>query len=96
MHRLEGKPFVLIGVNSDADRDGLKRVMQKEGITWRSFWDGGSVHGPIATQWNVSGWPMIYILDGRRTIQFKTHEVGAELDRVVDSLLGELIPNGSR
>jgi hypothetical protein len=95
VHRLEGRPFVLIGVNSDADRDELKRVMQKEAITWRSFWDGGSPKGPIATRWNVSGWPTVYVLDGRRTIRFKNVS-GEELDRAVDSLLGELNPNGSR
>ena len=35
--RLEGKPFALIGVNSDADREELKQVLQQERITWRSF-----------------------------------------------------------
>ena len=32
------KSFVIIGVNSDKDRDKLKDVLKKEEITWRSFW----------------------------------------------------------
>ena len=51
--RLANKPFALIGVNSDGDRAKLKTVIQKENITWRSFWDGGGTGGPIATAWNV-------------------------------------------
>ena len=41
----EGKPFALTGVNSDSDRRQLKETVKKERITWRSFWDGGSMRG---------------------------------------------------
>jgi thioredoxin-related protein len=61
--KLEGRPFVIIGVNSDDDRDVLKERMTAEQITWRSFWDGGSTDGPIATKWNVRGWPTVYLID---------------------------------
>jgi hypothetical protein len=59
--RLDGKPFTLLGINSDQNRDDLKKVMEKEQITWRSWWDG-STSGPIASKWNVQGWPTIYVL----------------------------------
>ena len=38
--RLEGKPFALIGVNSDQDKEQLKKAMEENKITWRSFWNG--------------------------------------------------------
>ena len=63
MEKFQGRPFVIIGVNSDSDREKLKTVLQREKITWRSFWDGGSPNGPIARQWNVSGWPTTYLID---------------------------------
>jgi hypothetical protein len=66
--KLEGRPFVLLGVNSDADRETVKKVMAREKLTWRSFWDGGSTDGPIARQWNVSGWPTLYLIDHRGVI----------------------------
>ena len=86
--RLENEPFALIGVNSDADRDALKRVLDQEQITWRSFWDGGSRNGPIATAWGVNSWPTIYVLDAEGQIRFKGPR-GADLDRAVDTLLAE-------
>ena len=31
------KPFTLIGINSDEDKDALKKVLAKRGVTWRSL-----------------------------------------------------------
>jgi thioredoxin family protein len=87
--RLADQPFAIIGVNSDTDRNALKEVLKKEGITWRSFWDGGSTSGPIATRWNVSSWPTIYVLDHEGRIRFKNVR-GEELDKAVDALIKEL------
>jgi hypothetical protein len=87
--RLADQPFALIGVNSDEDRSALKDVLKQESITWRSFWDGGSTQGPIATRWNVSGWPTIYVLDHEGRIRFKDVR-GEELDQAVDTLIKEL------
>lgn len=87
--RLESKPFALVGVNSDDDREHLKEAMKKEGVTWRSFWDGGGVHGPIATQWNVRGWPTAYVLDSKGVIRYRWID-GKDLDEAVDLLLAEV------
>jgi len=87
--RLADQPFALIGVNSDADKAALKEVQKTESITWRSFWDGGSTMGPIATRWNVGGWPTIYVLDHQGRIRFKNVR-GDELDRAVDTLIKEV------
>jgi len=87
--RLEKRPCALIGVNSDRDRDELKKVLEKEEITWRSFWNGGSTSGPISNEWKVKGWPTIYILDGTGTIRARDIR-GEEMDKVVDALLEEM------
>ena len=68
--RLENKPFVLVGVNSDRDKDVLRKALAKEQITWGSFWDGGSTSGPIATAWNVRGWPTQYVIDADGIIRW--------------------------
>ena len=86
--RLEGKPFALLGVNSDP-KDRVRQAMKKENITWRSWWDGGDTQGPIAKAWNVSGWPTIYVLDAKGVIRYKNVR-GEEMDKVVDKLLAEL------
>jgi hypothetical protein len=87
--RLENRPFALIGINSDKDRNELKKVLEEEQITWRSFWNGGSTNGPISNAWRVRGWPTIYVLDGNGVIRARDVREAA-MDRVVDALLAEL------
>ena len=86
--RLADKPFALVGINSDDDRDELKKTLEKESITWPSWFDGGT-SGPIAKKWNVSGWPTLYVLDHRGVIRFKGHLSEKALDEAVDGLLEE-------
>lgn len=70
VQRLANEPFALIGVNSDKDRDTLKKVIANENLTWRSFWNGGSTRGPISTAWGINGWPTIYVIDAKGVIRF--------------------------
>ncbi len=87
--RLEGKPFALLGINSDTDRARLKEVLGKEKITWRSWWNGPlGTGGPLARAWNVTAWPTVYVIDARGVIRFQGLR-GDELDRAVDGLLAE-------
>src|SRR5262245_44562830 len=86
--RLEGKPFALIGVNSDSNRAQLKKVLVQEQITWRSFWNGGSTNGPISRAWKVQGWPSIWVIDARGVIRYRDVR-GAAMDKAVDKLLAE-------
>ncbi|MBI4660243.1 MAG: TlpA family protein disulfide reductase [Verrucomicrobia bacterium] len=86
--RLEGKPFALLGVNSDP-KDRLRQALKKENITWRSWWDAGDTSGPIATKWNVQGWPTIYVLDHKGVIRYKNVRE-KRMDDAVETLLKEL------
>ena len=92
--RLESKPFALIGVNSDTDKEKLKERMAKEKITWRSFWNGPKgTDGPISRAWNVRGWPTVYVIDDKGVIRFKDlHD--KELDKAIDQLLAGLPEKG--
>ena len=86
--RLAGKPFALLGINSDP-KDRLRPVLKKENITWRSWWDGGSPSGPIAKAWNVKGWPTTYVLDPKGVIRYRDVRE-KEMDNAVDTLLKEM------
>ena len=88
--RLAGEPFALIGVNSDADREKLKEIIEKKNITWRSFWNGEKgTRGPISKRWNVTGWPTIYVLDAKGVIRYRGVR-GERMDEAVDTLLAEM------
>jgi hypothetical protein len=84
--RLEKKPFAFLGINVGEERDTVKKVVQKEKITWRSWWDQG---GGICKKYKVKGIPAIYVLDSKGVIRFK--DVHKEtLDKAVDYLLKEM------
>ena len=88
--RLEDQPFDLIGINSDGSRDVLLNILEANDITWRQVVDG-STEGPLATRWNVNGWPTIYVLDAKGVIRAKGLR-GPELEKAVEELLKEMEP----
>jgi hypothetical protein len=89
--KLSDKPFALLGVNSDQDRQALKKVLVEQQITWRSFWNGGGTGGPISRAWKVQGWPTLYLIDHKGVIRHKWLGApsGPILDRAIDDLLKE-------
>jgi hypothetical protein len=88
VQRMEGRPFALIGVNSDTDKELLKKENEKQKITWRSFWCGkDGTGGPIPTTWNVSGWPTLYYIDHKGVIRYKNVREDEKIDKVIDELV---------
>jgi len=89
--KMADKPFVLLGVNSDASREVAKDATVKENLTWRSFWNGGQV-GPISSAWHIQGWPTLFIIDKKGTIRkmyLGSPRDPNELDREIEKLLAE-------
>src|SRR3954454_13329195 len=88
--KLADKPFALVGVNSDTDLKALKPVLEKEEITWRSFWNGPKgTGGPISDEWNVHGWPTLYVIDHKGVIRHKF--VGSPGDEKLDEAIEKLV-----
>lgn len=86
--RLKDKPFALLGINSDGGRDALRKILKDQGIQWRHFVDGDT-QGPIATRWNIHGWPTIFILDHKGVIRYKDLR-DEEMEKAVVTLLKEV------
>ena len=91
--RLSDQPFAIVGVNSDADRSMIQKVVQEENLTWRSFWNGPKgPDGPISNAWNVEGWPTVYLLDAEGRIRRRW--IGGppekDLDQAIEELLQEI------
>lgn len=90
VEKLAGKPFALIGVNSDKDVAQARAKYPDEKITWRSFWCGPEgTRGPIPTRWNVRGWPTMYVIDHEGVIRHKW--VGSPGDKVLDEAIDALV-----
>ena len=65
-------PFAILGVET-ATRESAIRLKTQHGLTYRSWWDGlkgETGPGPIASAWNVLGWPTTYVLDAEGVIRF--------------------------
>src|SRR5262245_55613074 len=88
VNNLAGKPFVLIGVHINYDRDDAEKVrkaMVKERLNWRSFVDSGG----IAARWKPAGTPTFYIIDSKGVIRHKW--AGAPGAKAIDTALEKLI-----
>jgi thiol-disulfide isomerase/thioredoxin len=87
VERFKGRPFVLIGVNGDDTPHLGAKAVKKNQIPWRSFWNGeGGARGSIASDWNVRGWPTVYVLDQHGTIRQK-YLGGKPLDDLLENLV---------
>jgi peroxiredoxin len=89
VERFKDRPFVLIGVNSDRDKEYALRIIQRKQIPWRSFWLGRDGPGAeLARAWNVRFWPTVYVIDHKGQIRHKDLH-GKELDEPLEKLIAE-------
>jgi hypothetical protein len=88
--KMEGKPFALVGVNSDRDLKALKPTLEKEQITWRSFWNGPEgTGGPISSEWNIRAWPTLFVIDHKGVIRHRF--VGSPGEKALDAAIDRLV-----
>ena len=87
--KMERRPFALLGINGDKDKEKLRRRIKDENINWRSWWDGGD-QGPIAALYDIPGWPTVYILDHHGIIRHKflgpPDDEAFDIDEAIDEL----------
>jgi peroxiredoxin len=88
VQRFRGKPFVLLGVNRDEDRDTICRTVARKGLGWQSWWDSGPDAGRICNAWHVTHYPTIWVLDHKHVIQYRDVR-GKELDEALAKLVQE-------
>ena len=92
---MDKEEFVLLGVNSDGDLQVAKDAKVQEELDYRSWCDGHgekSTDGPIATEWNVTGWPTTYVLDENGVVRNRgaRHE---KLITIAKELVAEMNKN---
>ena len=90
--QLADKPFAVIGVNlSEPNTSALKKLAEKENLTWRSFSDPPTSEGmgAIAKKWKLAGTPTMYLIDHKGVIRHKW--VGGAAEKVIDNAVEELI-----
>ncbi len=86
--RMTDEPFALLGVNSDGEQKDVLPRLQEADITWRNAIDV-TPSGSWASKWNVSGWPMLYLVDAEGVIREKW--LGNPGEDVLDQRIDELV-----
>lgn len=87
--RMDGKPFVLVGVSADGDRAALDAYLAEEEVPWPQIWDGSR---QLTRAFGVDSWPSYIVLDheGRPVSKLtgwsSTH--GRALDREIARHMG--------
>jgi len=87
--KLEGKPFVLLGVNGDDDDPKVKEKNSKQQITWRSFKNSRPGKPSLADEWNIDAWPTLFLVDHHGIIRNRWE--GSPGDKVIDEAIDQLL-----
>jgi hypothetical protein len=87
---MEGRPFALLGVNCDYEKQTLQQVVFHEQLNWQNWWNGGST-GPFTALYDVQSFPTLFVLDSRGVIRYRIGR-GEDLERAVETLLREVEP----
>ncbi len=80
---------MLLGVNTDAEREVARQEVARRRLTWRSWWAGGP-DGDIPTHWHVAVYPSMFLIDAHGVIRYENVHAGPELERTIETLLREV------
>lgn len=62
--KFAGKPFAILGVNSDRTLDDFKKCLaRKKEITWPNIFDGDPKTGKIAAALRIQAYPTVFLVD---------------------------------
>jgi thiol-disulfide isomerase/thioredoxin len=89
--RLKDKPFALVSISADEEKETLTTFLAKEKMPWTHWWNGNE--GGILEDWNVEAYPTIYVLDAKGVIRYKDLR-GEKLEEAVNTLI-EGLPHNS-
>ncbi|HQR06449.1 MAG TPA: redoxin family protein [Gemmatales bacterium] len=86
VEKLKDKPFTLVSISADEEKETLTNFLAKEKMPWTHWWSGKS--GGILEDWDVQYFPTIYVIDAKGIIRHKDLR-GAQLEKAVEELLTE-------
>jgi thiol-disulfide isomerase/thioredoxin len=86
VRRLKDRPFVLVSISADEKKAALTKFLAKEEMPWTHWWNGHE--GGILEDWDVQGYPTVYVLDAQGMIRYKDLD-GEKLAEAVNQLLEE-------
>lgn len=95
VQQYQGRPFALLGVDLDSDRETLQAAEKKYKLNWRSWWDKDNA---IAGQWNVRGIPALFLLDHKGVVRFEGASLRdpKQLEKRIEQMVKEAESDGNK
>lgn len=85
--KLKDKPFVLLSVSADQEKQALTKFLDKEPMPWTHWWDGGDQK--VLKTFRVKAFPTMYLIDANGVVRKKW--VGSPGNAVLDKSVEELV-----
>ncbi|HJZ59858.1 MAG TPA: TlpA disulfide reductase family protein [Gemmataceae bacterium] len=86
------KPFVLVSVSGDEEKEALTKFLEKEPMPWVHWWDGDEQK--VLKTFRVKAFPTIYLIDHKGVIRKKW--IGSPSNKVLDDAVEELVVAAER
>jgi len=84
--KLKDKPFMLVSVSADAEKETLTKFLEKKPMPWTHWWNGQT--GGVIETYQIRFFPTVYVIDGKGVIRHK-HLRGDALEAAVEKLIAE-------
>ncbi len=84
--KLADKPFLLVSVSADAEKETLTKFLEKKPMPWTHWWNGQK--GNVLETYQVRFFPTVYVIDAKGVIRHK-HLRGDDLEAAVEKLIAE-------
>lgn len=85
----QGDFFDIVGVNCDSDIKQANEAVVRTNMTWRSFRNEAIGEEPITKEWNILGYPTVYLIDHHGIIRKRW--VGPPRTDVLKHMVGVLV-----
>lgn len=84
--RLSGKPFEILSVSVDDEREALMAILRSRPVPGTQTWDEKGGENPVAELYNVHRLPTWYLIDADGVIRHRDPDP-ANLAQIVESVL---------
>lgn len=91
--KMAKKPFVLVSVSADDEKDALVKFLEKEPMPWTHWWDSGA-ESPVLKKYRVRAFPTLYLID--HTGEIKQKWVGKPEGDALDKAIEEVVKEAEK
>jgi thiol-disulfide isomerase/thioredoxin len=92
VEKLKDKPFVLVGISADEEKQKVKDFLERTKMPWTHWWSGPDIG--MVDDWNVKTFPSIYVIDAKGVIRLgpqEFYDFGEERATKLAELVSKLV-----